>query len=139
MTVTFRSACTGRACATVLLLSLVACGPGRAHGETAVPPAQDWNQWGGSSTRNNAPPSGPMPESWAPGDFDIDTGVWSPASSSNIAWVAALGSQSYGNPVVAGGKAYVGSNNGKGYLKRYPASVDLGCLLAFDAKDGSFL
>ena len=140
MTVTFRSACTGRACATVLLLSLVACVPERAHGETAAAaPSQDWNQWGGSSTRNNAPASGPMPETWAPGDFDIDSGAWSPASSSNIAWVAALGSQSYGNPVVAGGKAYVGSNNGKGYLKRYPASVDLGCLLAFDAKDGSFL
>lgn len=41
--------------------------------------------------------------------------------------------------MVANGKVYVGSNNGKGYVKRYPSSVDLGVLLAFDEKDGKFL
>ncbi len=34
----------------------------------------------------------------------------------------------------ANGKVYVGSNNGNGYLKRYPATVDLGVLLCFDEK-----
>ncbi|HEX7447428.1 MAG TPA: PQQ-binding-like beta-propeller repeat protein, partial [Pirellulales bacterium] len=46
---------------------------------------------------------------------------------------------SYGNPVVADGKVFVGTNNGGGYLKRYPADVDLGCLLCFDEADGHFL
>jgi outer membrane protein assembly factor BamB len=101
--------------------------------------AADWNQWGGSPQRNNVPAATGLPTEWAAGDFDPDSGAWKPDTSENVAWVAALGSQSYGNPVVAGGKAYVGSNNGKGWLKRYPPAIDLGCLLAFDAKDGSFL
>ncbi len=40
---------------------------------------------------------------------------------------------------MANGQVYVGSNNGNGYLKRYPATVDLGVLLCFDEKDGKFL
>ena len=99
----------------------------------------DWNQWGGSPSRNNTPESGPLPIDWDPGQFDAQTGAWKPQTSRNIAWVAQLGSQSYGNPVVAGGKAYVGTNNGKGWIGRYPSSVDLGCLLAFNTADGSFL
>jgi len=99
----------------------------------------DWNQWGGSPARNNTPESGPLPTDWDPGQFDAKTGAWKPETSRNVAWVAQLGSQSYGNPVVAGGKAYVGTNNGKGWIERYPSSVDLGCLLAFNTSDGSFL
>ena len=57
----------------------------------------------------------------------------------NIKWVARLGSQTYGNPVVAGGRVWVGTNNGAGYLQRYPATVDLGCLLCFQESDGRFL
>ncbi len=101
--------------------------------------ASDWNQWGGSPIRNNVSPAKNIPAEWSPGEFDATTGAWQPETSENVAWVAPLGSQSYGNPVVAGGKAFVGSNNGKGWLQRYPAEVDLGCLLAFDITDGSFL
>jgi outer membrane protein assembly factor BamB len=101
--------------------------------------AADWNQWGGSPVRNNVSTAKNIPTEWAPGDFDAATGEWKPETSQNVAWVAALGSQSYGNPVVAGGRVYVGTNNGKGWLKRYPPEVDLGCLLAFDIKDGTFL
>ena len=101
--------------------------------------AAEWNQWGGSPSRNNVPDATNLPVEWAPGEFDPDTGAWDPKTAKNVAWVAALGSQSYGNPVIADGKAFVGTNNGKGWIKRYPPAVDLGCLLAFDAKDGSFL
>ena len=101
--------------------------------------AAEWNQWGGSPQRNNTPAATNLPIEWETGEFDYDTGVWDPATSKNVAWVAALGSQSYGNPVLAGGQVYVGTNNGNGWLKRYPAAVDLGCLLAFSAADGSFL
>ena len=101
--------------------------------------AAEWNQWGGSPQRNNTPAATNLPIEWETGEFDYDTGVWYPATSKNVAWVAALGSQSYGNPVLAGGQVYVGTNNGNGWLKRYPAAVDLGCLLAFSAADGSFL
>lgn len=101
--------------------------------------AAEWNQWGGSPGRNNTPNAKKLPVEWEPGQFDAKTGKWKPKTSKNVLWVAELGSQSYGNPVVAGGKVYLGSNNGRGWLERYPPAIDLGCLLAFDVDDGSFL
>ncbi len=64
----------------------------------------DWPQWGGWTGRNNTPLGKNIPATW-----DIDDGT-------NIKWSAKLGSQTYGNPVVANGKVYVGTNNGAGYL-----------------------
>lgn len=88
---------------------------------------KDWPQWGGSPERNNVPDSGPLPT-----EFDVESGK-------NVFWSVPLGSETYGNPVVANGKVYIGTNNGAGYLERYPATVDLGCLICFDEKDGTFL
>jgi outer membrane protein assembly factor BamB len=98
----------------------------------------DWNQWGGTPIRNNTPEATNIPSEWEVGEFD-DEGKWVVGSGKNIKWVAQLGSQSYGNPVIANGKVYVGTNNGAGWLKRYPAEVDLGCLLCFNEADGKFL
>lgn len=89
--------------------------------------AKDWPQWGGSSERNNVPATGPMPT------------VFNVKSGENIRWSMPLGSETYGNPVIANGKVYVGTNNGNGYIKRYPATVDLGVLLCFDEKEGKML
>jgi hypothetical protein len=102
-------------------------------------PNVDWNQWGGDSHRNNTPVGHDIPTDWAVGEFDNRTGEWSPEESKNIKWVARLGSQTYGNPVISGGTVFVGTNNSGGWLKRYPAEHDLGVLLAFDVKDGKFL
>lgn len=99
----------------------------------------DWNQWGGTPLRNNVPHGENIPASWEVGDFDPKTGEWQKDGAKNIKWVALLGSQSYGNPVIANGQVYVGTNNGAGYLERYPATVDLGCLLAFSEETGEFL
>jgi outer membrane protein assembly factor BamB len=85
------------------------------------------------------PQSQIVPTDWDIGGFDRRTGKWLSAESRNIKWVAALGSQTYGPPVVSGGKVFVGTNNGFAYLKRYPATVDLGVLLCFDTHDGRFL
>jgi outer membrane protein assembly factor BamB len=98
----------------------------------------DWNQWAGSPVRNNVATAKNVPADWDVGEFDDDD-KWVAGSGKNIKWAARLGSQSYGNPVVANGKIYVGTNNGAGYLKRYPAEVDLGCLLCFNEADGKFL
>ena len=99
----------------------------------------DWPQWGGNSLRNNTPEGTNIPTDWDIGSFDRKTGEWNSEGAKNIKWVARLGSQSYGNPVVAGGKVYLGTNNGAGHLERYPANVDLGCLLCFRESDGKFL
>ena len=87
----------------------------------------DWPQWGGSTHRNNTPVGKNIPISW-----NVDTGE-------NILWSMPLGSETYGNAVVANGKVYVGTNNGNGYIKRYPSTVDLGCFVCFAEKDGKFL
>ena len=99
----------------------------------------DWSQWGGGPQRNNTPEVSGLPVEWNVGSFDSKTGEWKKEKAKNIKWTARLGSQSYGNPVVADGKVWVGTNNGGGYLKRYPSSVDLGCLLCFNEADGKFL
>lgn len=87
----------------------------------------DWPQWGGSRQRNNTPPGGNIPTAW-----DVKSGK-------NIKWAVKLGSESYGNPCVANGKVFIGTNNGNGYLKRFPSSVDLGVMLCFEEESGKFL
>jgi outer membrane protein assembly factor BamB len=99
----------------------------------------DWPQWGGTPQRNNVPIGQNIPIDWDIGGFDRKTRQWQSEKARNIGWVAPVGSQTYGNPVVADRQIYVGTNNGAGYLARYPADVDLGCLLAFGTDDGSFL
>jgi outer membrane protein assembly factor BamB len=87
----------------------------------------DWPQWGGTSHRNNAPAGKNIPVTW-----DLKSGK-------NIKWTAKLGSVTYGTPVVANGRVYVGTNNDAGYDPRYPPRIDLGVLLCFDEQTGKFL
>ncbi len=118
----------------------------------AAPPLKsgDWPQWGGDGSRNNVPTAENIPIAWNPGSFERktskwisnqthDNNKWIGPQAQNIKWVATLGSQTYGNPVVGSGKLVVGTNNGTGYVKRYPYSVDLGVLLCFNEADGSLL
>ncbi len=87
--------------------------------------AQDWPMWGGTPQRNMASPMINLPSSW-----DV-------ATTKNIKWKAELGDQSYGNPVVAGGKVFVGTNNQN---PRNPAITgDKGVLMCFSEADGKFL
>lgn len=81
--------------------------------------------WGGTPDRNMVSDMSGAPASW-----DIETGE-------NVKWTAELGSQTYGNPVVAGGQVYVGTNN---ELVRNPDETgDRGVLMCFRESDGQFL
>ena len=62
---------------------------------------------------------------------------WDPATGLNIKWRQELGSQSYGGPVVYGGKVFVGTNNELGRDPRLKG--DRGNLMVFRASDGEFL
>jgi outer membrane protein assembly factor BamB len=99
----------------------------------------DWPQWGGSPARNNVAAAKNLPAEWTVGEFDRKTGKWLAKGAKNVRWVARLGSECYGSPVVAGNQVFCATNNDGGYLLRYPASVDLGCLLCFSRADGRFL
>ena len=85
----------------------------------------DWPMWGGTPDRNMVSSIKGLPISW-----DLE-------KKKNIKWVAALGSQSYGNPVVAGGVVYAGTNN-EG-LRDPKQAGDRGVLMAFRESDGEFL
>jgi len=104
----------------------------------SLPPG-DWPQWGGTGHRNNIPTGSGIPLTWNVGAIDRKTNDWISDEAENIKWVARLGSQTYGTPVVSDGRVYVGTNNSAGYLQRYPSDVDLGCLLCFSESDGEFL
>jgi outer membrane protein assembly factor BamB len=85
----------------------------------------DWPMWGGTPARNMVSTMRGLPAEW-----DVK-------SKKNVKWVAQLGSQSYGNPVVAGGMVFVGTNN---ELVRNPKEGgDRGVLMAFRESDGEFL
>ena len=87
--------------------------------------AQDWPMWGGSIKRNMVSAIKGLPSKW-----DVD-------SKENIKWKADLGFTSYGNPVVADGKIFVGTNNDS---PRNPEITgDKGVLMCFRESDGSFL
>src|SRR4051812_29780909 len=71
----------------------------------------DWPQWGGRPTRNMYSPEKGLPDRFEPGKPKSGTEEVDMATTKNVKWVAKLGSQSYGNTTVAGGKVFVGTNN----------------------------
>ena len=85
----------------------------------------DWPMWGGTPDRNMVSSLKGMPTSW-----DVKT-------KKNVKWVASLGSQSYGNPVVSGGMVYVGTNNEA--LRDPKQGGDRGVLMCFRESDGEFM
>ena len=98
--------------------------------------AKDWPMWGNDPTRNMVGESKELPTEINPGELDDDTEAALLDSAKNIKWAAKLGSQAYGNTVIAGGKVYVGTNNES--PRNEAQKGDRGVLMAFDEKDGSF-
>jgi outer membrane protein assembly factor BamB len=97
------------------------------------------SQWGGSPSRNNVSTATNLPERWDVGTLDERTREWSPQGTSNVRWVARLGTHSYGSPLVVDGKVLCATNNGAGYLPQFPPKLDLGCLVCCGQADGGFL
>jgi outer membrane protein assembly factor BamB len=93
-----------------------------------------WATLGGTPGRNMAnPDAGPIPD-----DFHPDTGR-------HVLWKADLGSRNYSQPVVVGGRVFVGTNNDRPRNPRDTRVVqgeteplDKDVLMAFDAEAGKF-
>lgn len=96
------------------------------------PKEGDWIMFGGTPSRNmaNAVAKG-LPVTW-----DVD-------AKKNVKWVAGLGSKSYGGPIVANGRVFIGTNNqdprNKKWVKPDGEPIDLGIIMAFDEKNGEYL
>jgi outer membrane protein assembly factor BamB len=103
-------------------------------GETKAGPS-DHTMFGGTPSRNmvNTIDKG------VPDKFDPEGAL--------LLWKAQLGSRSYGGPIVAGGKVFVGTNNERPRNKRDTQPVkdagiepiDRGIVMCFDEKTGKFL
>ena len=109
-----------------LALALVIAVAALQHPIIASDPGTgNWPMWGGTPDRNMVSNMKGLPTDW-----DIKT-------KKNVKWVVEIGSQSYGNPVVAGGMVFVGTNNEALRDPKQPG--DRGVLMAFRESDGEFI
>jgi outer membrane protein assembly factor BamB len=100
--------------------------------------AGDWPRWGRDNTNNMASQDEKgLAVDFSPGEFIGVTDDIDAATMRNIKWVAKLGSQTYGNPTIADGRVYVGTNNDKPRDPRLQG--DRSCVYCFDEETGDFL
>src|SRR6478672_7073106 len=127
---TMSSAFSARSAVKILLALLpllLTVGGFRLHAAASAsdPGTGDWPMWGGTPDRNMVSNMKGLPIEW-----DVKT-------KKNVKWTADLGSQSYGNAVVAGGMVFVGTNNESPRDPKQPG--DRGVLMAFRESNGEFL
>jgi len=128
-------------CETLMLWIRTTVLPGVAFLAVALAPlvgiAADQPQWGQRDSRNMVSAEKGLPDGFDPGTRNQKTGNMELPAGSNVKWVARLGDQSYGSPVVAGGRVFVGTNNA---TPRDPAlQGDRGVLMCFAENSGEFL
>jgi outer membrane protein assembly factor BamB len=117
-----------------LALGVLACSrpiaapPDAATPSSAVKGADDCPMFGRTIARNLANPV----------DKNIPD-VWSVKKNQEkgVKWKAVLGGYAYGGPVIAGGRVFVGTNNGKPRDKSITG--DKGVVMCFNEADGKFL
>jgi len=122
---------------TVLVAAALGATAPPAAPSSATPPpppdapadARDWPMYGGTPQRNMVSPHRGAPTDWEVGE--------TPGACRNVKWQLALGSQSYGGPIVCGGVVYVGTNNEARLDPR--EQRDGGVLVAIDARTGQVL
>ncbi len=104
----------------------------------APPPHVAWSMYGGTPSRNMVN----LTDRDILRTFNIKQGL-------NVRWKADLGSRSYSQPVIAGGKVFVGANNQRPRNARDRGkptkdepdgeTIDKSVLMCFDAATGKFL
>ena len=116
---------TCRAQLAWLALVCLAAGPATAAGG-------DWTQWGGSNGRNMVSDETGLPETFEPGRSAA-------SGRRNVKWVARLATYAYGNPTVARGKVFIGTDDSslRGDPRLKPARA--GLVQCFDEAGGKLL
>jgi len=89
-----------------LALAVVCCAAVPLAGRAA-----DWPFWGRNASRNMVSGETGVPTAFEAGKYKGATEEIDLATTKNVKWVVKLGSQTYGNPTVAGGRVYIGTNN----------------------------
>ncbi len=99
--------------------------------------AQDWPMWGGSISRNMVSNVTGLPTEFNAGEFIGASDQIDASTTHNIKWIAKLGSQAYGNPTIANGRVYVGTNNDSPRDPRFKG--DRSVLYCFDEATGEMI
>ena len=109
------------------------------HAALAAPVlADDWPQWGGRPERNMVAEAKGLPDTFNPRELlEPEDGARDLPLPRNVRWSAALGSQTFGNPTVAGGRVFVGTNNARPRDPRF--SEDRSVVTCLRESDGQFL
>ena len=99
---------------------------------------QDWPRWGGDASCNMVAPL----VRGLPADFDPGSRVGlgdriDQKKAKAIKWIAKLGSNTYGNPTVAAGRVYVGTNNDAPRQDKFTG--DRSNVYCLDEQTGEFL
>lgn len=122
--------------AAVVTASLTTTEFGQPTAIVKKDPKYPWPLFGGTVQRNLVN----LTDRGVTFDFDLDVDgdfKVQPGKTKNVKWMADLGSKSYGGPVVAEGKVFVGTNNEK---PRDPKIIgDKGVIMCFDEASGRFL
>ncbi|HMV67206.1 MAG TPA: PQQ-binding-like beta-propeller repeat protein [Myxococcota bacterium] len=99
--------------------------------------AEDWTAWGRTMQRNMVASEKKVPKLFDPGRFVAGTEQVDLATTRGVRWVAKLGSQTYGNPTVADGRVFLGTNNEAAL--RPGLDGDRSVVLALDEQSGELL
>lgn len=99
--------------------------------------AADWPNWGRDSSRNMVSDETGLPSSFDAGDFKAATEEIDITTTTNVRWAAKLGSQAYGNPTIAGGRVFVGTNNESPRDPKYKG--DRSVVMCLDERTGELL
>ena len=70
----------------------------------------DWPQWGGTDCRNMVSDEKSLPDSFTPGQKSARPSAIDLATTKNVKWAVRLGGYAYGNPTVADGRVFVGTD-----------------------------
>ena len=100
--------------------------------------AADWPRWGGRDDCNMISDEKGLPESFVPGKKRSDGSGIDSATTQNVKWVARLGSQTYGNPTISGGKVFVGTNDANLADPKYKSTRG-GAVKCFEESTGKLL
>jgi outer membrane protein assembly factor BamB len=119
---------------TVLVLSLVV----HLFCLNARLVAADWPRWGGHDNCNMVSSEKGLPASFIPGKKSPQGNGIDLATTENVKWVARLGTQTYGNPTIANGRVYLGSNDEDLQDPRYH-STGGGRVMCLDEATGKLL
>lgn len=99
--------------------------------------AKDWPMWGGGPHRNMVAEAKGLPVEINPGEKDAETEKTKLETTKHVKWVTKLGSQAYGNPTVADGRIFLGTNNASPRDARLKG--DRAVIMCLDEKTGELL